>query len=105
MHARTRVPMPFDQRDLPCVRLIEDRATTNTLLEQQLGAPLSTGKWYNSSVGVSHHGFVGTATIAVVGSRNSSDVIITVRSILPMRLLNVSCKDVLFVLTRRSCAR
>ena len=47
---------------------------------QQLGPPLHPGKWYNSSVGVSHGGFIGTATIAVAGSRHSSDVIITVRA-------------------------
>ena len=53
------------------------------MLQQQLGAPLHPGKWYNSSVGVSHGGFVGTATIALAGSRHSSDVIITVRADLP----------------------
>ncbi len=61
-------------------RLIEERAATNPLLVQQLGPPLHPGKWYNSSVGVSHGGFIGTATIAVAGSRHSSDVIITVRA-------------------------
>ena len=66
-------------------RLIEERAATNPLLLQQLGPPLHAGKWYNSSVGVSHGGFIGTATIAVVGSRHSSDVIITVRTDLLQR--------------------
>jgi hypothetical protein len=98
MHACARMPRPDHQPDLPCVRLIEERATKNPLLQQQLGAPLSTGKWYNSSVGVSHRGFVGTATIAVVGSHNSSDVIITVRDILPMHSRNLSRSDLLYIL-------
>ena len=80
MHVVPALCLPNHQfKRLSCRRLIEERAATNRLLEQQLGAPLSTGKWYNSSVGVSHGGFIATATIAVVGSRNSSDVIINVR--------------------------
>ena len=50
----------------------------NDRFKAELGAPLSAGPWYNSSVLISPDGHLATVTLPVKGSRRSSDVTVRV---------------------------
>ena len=43
-------------------------------LEQELGANLAAGPWYNSSVRITHGGHVAAVTMPLRGERRASDV-------------------------------
>ncbi|PSC69846.1 Mitochondrial import inner membrane translocase subunit Tim21 [Micractinium conductrix] len=50
----------------------------NDRFKAELGAPLSAGPWYNSSVLISPDGHLATVTLPVKGSRRSSDVTVRI---------------------------
>ena len=88
------VPAPHLYNDIDSVfgrRLALEKATANAELSEHLGLPLTSGPWYNASIGLTHRDYIANCQLTVVGSKHSSDIYTRVstsaHSILQLRLL------------------
>lgn len=62
-----------------CYRCALDLANKHERLRELLGAPISSGPWYDASVRLTHGGQVVSCSFRLDGREKSSDVHIAVR--------------------------
>lgn len=78
-------------------RLALEKATANAELSEQLGLPLTSGPWYNASIGLTHRENIANCQLTVVGSKHSSDIYIRVSTSAPFILqLRLLCTNNMF---------
>lgn len=67
-------------------RLALEKATANVELSEQLGLPLTSGPWYNASIGLTHRDNIANCQLTVIGSKHSSDIYTRVITCAPFML-------------------